>query len=66
MRTRSKKIPGTKYHAYTYSATAEWQAALVAAAARKGLSRSEFIRMAVEEWVYPEEWTAKADQDKEE
>ena len=67
MRTKgAKAIQGMKFHAYSYSATPEWQAALVAAAARKGLSRSEFIRMAVEEWIYPDEWTAKADQDKEE
>ena len=50
------------YHAYTYSATAEWQAALVAAAQRTGLSRSEIIREAVEEWLALD----KADQDKEE
>ena len=37
-----------KYHAYTYSATPEWQATLIEMAEESSLSRSEYIRQAVD------------------
>ena len=48
MRTKGARNAETKTGVFTYSATPKWQAMLTEVAYKAGLSRSEYIRRAVE------------------